>query len=60
MDYTKRASYIVIKDFEYPLYLPLDETLHKYRKGDKVTLRVNGKVAKDWLEKGYIELAPDL
>lgn len=56
MEYSRRAEYIVIKDFESPIYLPISKIPVQYKKGDKVNLRLSGKVAKEWLEKGYVEL----
>lgn len=53
----ERAPYVVIKEFYYQLHLFSEELTH-YQIGQVVNLRVNGKLANKWLEKGYIQLVP--
>lgn len=55
-DGLSRSNYIVVKDFEHAMVLPLSKIPVKYKKGDKLNLRTNGKMTKEFLEKGYIEI----
>ena len=55
IEYAKRSEYTVIQDFEYPIYLPLNDTLVMYKKGSKVNLRDDSKLTKEWLARGYVE-----
>ena len=56
---SKRANYVFIKDFDYKMILPTSSRVINYKKGFLVNLRVNGDLAKEWLEKGYIKLSDD-
>lgn len=50
-----RMKFIVIKNFEDSLAMGISDVVYRYVVGDIVTLRVDGKVAKKWIEKGYIK-----
>jgi hypothetical protein len=50
-----RADYVVIKDFEHVMVLPLSKVPVKYKKGDGLNLRVNGNMAKKFIGNGYIK-----
>lgn len=55
MERLKRGEYRVIKDFACAIHAPLSNELTHYQVGRIVRLRIHGKMAKDWLEKGYIQ-----
>lgn len=37
------------------MILPISKIRVKYKKGDKLSSRVNGKLTQEFIEKGYIE-----
>lgn len=52
---TDRSEYIVIVDFIAKIPFGLDTTIHPYQQGDRLRLRPSGRLAKEWLRKGYIK-----
>ena len=52
-----RVEYVVIKDFEDKVPFGLDDVTYQYKVGKKIRLRPNGRLAKKWIEKGYIKLS---
>lgn len=59
MDFLKRANFIVLKDFDHKIILPLDNVAIKYKKGENLNLRVHGKVANEFIKKGLVELVAE-
>ena len=55
MNFLERSDYVVIKDFDYTSTILIGEVTVKYKTGDKFNLRVNGELAKEFVQKGYIE-----
>lgn len=59
MDNLERSDYIVLKDFKHNMILPISKVSVEYKMGDKLNLRINGKLTKNFIEKGYIEKITD-
>lgn len=51
----RRVNFIVVEDFQGVFPMGNDDFVVDYKKGDTIRLLIDGKVAKKWIEKGYIK-----
>lgn len=50
-----RVEYIVLKDFEGKVPIGHTDVLYSYTVGKTIRLRPTGRLAQQWLKKGYIK-----